>query len=176
MLNVITKGNDLSDAYATILARSKGQKESRSRLRMEALMWVSNLSWPLHTTQQFHAPGVSIGFPDLNSDNIPITQALSACSLGLLMVGASSPNPRLVYFSLRGDMFHNLGLFRGLHTRIAEACLMYLNFRCVRKLALTLSSAPLVATFMGYFSSYWWKFIRGENPESMCPPSTRASD
>ena len=45
-LNEMTKGNHLGDVYETTLERIKAQKGSKSRLGMDALMWVSNSERP----------------------------------------------------------------------------------------------------------------------------------
>ena len=133
-LNEMTKGNHLEDAYATTLARMKAQKGSRSRLGMEALMWVSNSERPLHTNELCHALGVKIGSPDLSVESIPTIRTLLACSLGLITVEASSSTVRLVHFSLQEYLSDNPSLFQSPHSMIAEVCLTYLNFWCVREL------------------------------------------
>jgi len=89
-LNEITKGNNLDDVYATTLARVKGQKGGRSRLGMEALMWVSKSERPLRTSELCHALGVKTGSHDLSIESIPTIRTLLACSLGLITVEASS--------------------------------------------------------------------------------------
>ena len=110
-LNEMTKGSHLGDAYATTIARMKAQKGSRSRLGMEALMWVSNSQRALQTTELCHALGVKVEspvldveniptiqpLPDLDVENIPTIRTLLACSLGLITVEASSSTVRLVH-------------------------------------------------------------------------------
>jgi len=141
-LNEMEKGNHLGDAYATTLARMKAQKGGRSRLRMEALMWVSNSERPLHTTELCHALGVKIGSSNLDVENVPTIRTLLACSLGLITIKASSSTVRLVHFSLQEYLSDNPSLFQSPHSMIAEVCLTYLNFRSVRELSPTLSSGP----------------------------------
>ena len=168
-LNEITKGNHLDDAYATTLARVKAQKGGRSRLGMEALMWVSNSERPLDTSELCHALGVKIGSPDLSIESIPTIGTLLACSLGLITVEASSSTVRLVHFSLQEYLSDNPSLFQSPHTMIAEVCLTYLNFQCVREPSTTLTSAPQTAPLALYASCCWGKHIRREKVEIVSP-------
>ena len=179
----MTKGNHLGDAYATTLTRMKAQKGSRSRLGMEALMWVSNSQRPLQTTELCHALGVKIESPildveniptirplsDLDVENIPTIRTLLACSLGLITVEASSSTVRLVHFTLKEYLSDNPSLFQSPHSMIAEVCLTYLNFRCVRELSPTLSSALPALPLVGYASIYWAKHIGMEKRECVSP-------
>ena len=166
-LDEMTKGNHLGNAYARALARVKAQEGGRSRFGMEALMWVSNSEQPLHTSELCHALGVTIGSPDLNIEDIPTIQTLLACSLGLITVDASSSTVLIVNPSLQEYLSNNPSLFKSPHSMIAEVCLTYLNFRCVRELSPTLSSAPQTLPLVGYASSYWGKHLRREETESV---------
>jgi len=167
-LNQMTKGNHLGDAYSTTLARMKAQKGSRSRLGIEALMWVSNSERPLYTTELCHALGVKIGSSDLDVGNVPTIRTLLACSLGLITVDASSSTVRLVHFSLQEYLSNNLSLFQSPHSMIAEVCLTYLDFRCVRELS-PLSWVPSTLPFVGYASGYWGTHMRKGSAGSVEP-------
>jgi len=92
-LKEMTKGNHLGDAYTTTLDRMRAQKGSRSRLGMEALMWVSNSERPLHTSELCHALGVKIGSTDLDLENVPEIRTILGCSLGLIVVEAQCSEP-----------------------------------------------------------------------------------
>ena len=138
----------------------KAQKGSRPRLGMEALMWVSNSERPLHTTELCHALGVRIGSSDLDVENVPTIRTLLACSLGLLTIEASSSTVRLVHFSLQEYLSDNPSLFQSPHSMIAEVCLTYLNFRCVRELSPTLNLALATAPLVGYASSCWGGHVK----------------
>ena len=85
-LKEMTKGNHLGDAYATTLDRMKVQKDGRSTLRMEALMWVSNSERPLHTGELCHALGVKIGSTDLDHENVPEIRTILRGSLELITI------------------------------------------------------------------------------------------
>jgi len=140
----MAKGQHLRDAYEATLERMRGQKEGRSALGMEALMWVLNAERPLHTSELCHALGVKKGSAELDSENIPEIRTILRCSSGLITIEASSSTVRLVHFTLQEHLSYNPSLFRSPHTMIAEACLTYLNFRCVREISPTLDSAPLI--------------------------------
>ena len=165
----MAKGNHLEATYATTLTRIKAQKGGRSRLGMEALMWVSNSERPLHTSELCHALGVKIGSPDLNVENIPAIKTLLASSLGLITVEASSSTTRLVHFSLQEHICNNPGLFQSPHSMIAEVCLTFLNFKYVRELSPTLDQTPSMVPLVGYASIYWGKHMRREKRGATSP-------
>ena len=167
MLAEMTKGVRLGDAYAATLARMKAQKGGRSRLGMEALMWVSNSERPLHTSELCHALGVQIGSSDLDHENVPQIRTILGSSLGLITVEASSSTVRLVHFTLQEYLSNNPSLFQSPHSMIAEACLTYLNFRCVRELSPTLSLAPPTVPLVEYASCYWGEHTRMEKTGSV---------
>ena len=57
-LEEMTKGQELGDAYTATLTRIKSQNGSKSRLGMEALMWISHSQRPLKTIELCQALGV----------------------------------------------------------------------------------------------------------------------
>ena len=61
----------------TTLERIKAQKGSRSRLGMDALIWVSNSERLLRDNELCHALGVRIGSTDLDVENVPTIRAYS---------------------------------------------------------------------------------------------------
>ena len=168
-LNEMTKGNHLGDAYATTLDRMKAQKGARSKLGMEALMWVSNSERPLHTSELCHALGVKIGSTDLDLENVPEIKTILACSLGFIVIEASSSTVRLVHLTLQEYISSNPSLFQSPHSMIAEVCLTYLNFQCVLELSPTLSSPLSTVPLVEYASHYWGKHINREKTESVSP-------
>jgi len=74
-----------------------------------------------------------------------------------------------VHFSLQEYLSDNPSLFQSPHAMIAEVCLTYLNFQCVRELSPTLTSAPPTVPLVGYASCYWGKHIRREKAETVSP-------
>ena len=165
----MTKGNHLSDAYSTTLARIRAHRGSRYRLGMEALMWVSNSKRPLHTSELCHALGVKIGSTDLDHENVPQIQTILGSSLGLITVEASSSTFRLVHFTLEEYLSNNPSLFQSPHSVMAGVCLTYLNFRRVRELSPALHSALSTVPFVEYASCYWGEHTRREKTRDVSP-------
>lgn len=157
------KGNHLSDMYRTTLARMMAQNGDRPRLGMTALMWVSNSERPLQSRELCHALGVKTGSADLDLENVPEIGTILRCSLGLIT--ESSSTVQLVHSTLKDYLSSNQSVFQSPHSMIAEVCLTYLNFRCVRELSPTDTSAPLTFPLLGYASRYWGRHIRREEAE-----------
>ena len=70
-LHRMTKGLGLHDAYDTTLDRIRKQGGSKSRLGMEALMWISRSERPLTSQELCHALGVELGAEDFSIQNVP---------------------------------------------------------------------------------------------------------
>jgi len=159
-LNEMTHGNGLSDVYTTTLTRLKAQKGYRSVLGLKVLMWVSYSERPLRAQELCDALGVDIGSADLDPDNIPALRTLVASCLGLVTIEASSSTVRLVHFTLQEHLSRDPTLFHSPHSTIAEVCLTYLNFECVRELSPNLRSAPATTPLLEYASVYWARHTR----------------
>ena len=166
-LEEMTKGDGLGDAYTATLSRIKAQNRSRSRLGMQALMWVSHSERPLRVAELRHALGVEEGSTDLNTQNIPAIETLLACCLGLITVEKSSSTVRLVHYTLQEYLSRNPNLFPKPHSTIGEVCLTYLNFRQVRSISPTLHSVPPTVPFAEYASCHWGTHAGRETTESL---------
>jgi len=159
-LEEMTKGKGLGDAYTATLARIKLQNRSKSRLGMEALMWISHSERPLKALELCQALGVETGDTDQNAGDIPAIETVLRCSLGLVTIEALSSTVRLVHFTLQEHLSNDSSLFSSPHSMMAEICLTFLNFRCIRDLSTTLDSPPAEAPFVGYASCYWGAHAR----------------
>jgi len=169
-LEEMTQGKGLGDAYTATLTRIKSQKGSRSSLGMEALMWISHSERPLKALELCQALGVERGEADQNSWNILAIETVLRCSLGLVTIEASSSTVRLVHFTLQEHLSNASSLFHSPHSIMAEICLTFLNFQCVRDLSTTLDSPPGAVFFVGYASCYWGTHARkglGQRAESL---------
>ena len=166
-LDKMIKGEGLGDAYAATISRIKAQQRSRSKLGMDVLMWISHSEWPLHVDEICHALGVEEGSTDLNIRNIPATETVLACCLGLVTVEKSSSTLRLVHYTLQEYLSHNPNLFLKPQSRIAEVCLTYLNFQQVSGFSPTLRSDPPTVPFIGYASCHWGTHARRETTDSV---------
>ena len=156
----MTQGNGLGDAYTATLTRLRSQQGNKSALGLKVLMWALYSERPLKTEELCHALGVELGSPDLDHENIPALRTLLASSLGLVTVEVSSSTVRLVHFTLQEHLLSDSTLFHSSHSTIAEACLTYLNFQCVRDLSPTLQSAPVTMPLLKYASYYWGEHTR----------------
>jgi len=153
-------GNGLSDAYMATLARLKAQNGYKSVLGLKVLMWVVYSERPLKAQELCHALGVEIGSTDLDPENVPALRTLLSSCLGLVTVEASSSTVRLVHFTLQEHLASDPTLFHSPHSTIAEVCLTYLNFECIRNLSPTPDSAPATTPFLEYASVYWGRHAR----------------
>jgi len=65
----MTNGLGLGDAYGATIERIKAQGGGKSRLGMEALMWISHAERPLKANELCHALAVEPGSARFNSGN-----------------------------------------------------------------------------------------------------------
>ena len=162
----MTKGNGLGDAYTATLTRLKAQKGNKATFGLRVLMWVLYSERPLRAEELCHAMGVEVGSTDLDVENVPALRTLLASCLGLVMVEESSSTVRLVHYTLQEHLLSDPTLFHSPHSTIAEVCLTYLHFECVRDLSATLLSAPATMPLLEYASCYWGNHARREMTEN----------
>ena len=162
----MTLGGGLSDAYTATLTRLKAQKGYKSVLGLKVLMWVVYSERPLRANELCHALGVEIGSTDPDLESVPALRTLVSSCLGLVTVEVSSSTVRLVHFTLQEHLSRDSTLFRNPHSEIAEVCLTYLNFRCIRNLSPTLGSTPATTPLLEYASVYWGMHMRREMTEN----------
>jgi len=146
-LNAMAKG----DAYSATIERIKAQGGVKAELGMAALMWVSHSERPLRPDELCHALAVGKGSADLDPENFPSIEALSDCCQGLLAVDEDVSTVRLVHSTLQNYLSSHPDLFDRAHSKIAEACLAYLNFQRLK----TPPTSNLADSFLGYSSIYW---------------------
>ena len=159
-LKQISKGQNVGDVYTATFERIRSQGEDRARLGMEAIMWIAYSERPLGPDELCQALGVEIGSTDLDNDNAPSIRTILNCGLGLVTVDSSSSKARLVHFTLQEHIMANPTLFRTPHSMIAEVCLTYLNFGCIRDLSPGLCPLPPTTPFLKYASLYWGAHAR----------------
>jgi len=102
-------------------------------------MWVLYSERPLRAEELCQALRVELGSVDLDLENVPTLRTILASSLGLVTIEASSSTVRLVHFTLQEHLLSISTLFHSPHSTIAEVCLTYLNFGCVRDLSPVIS-------------------------------------
>ena len=164
-LEEMTKGKGLGDAYTATLTRIKSQDGSKSRLGIGALMWILHAERPLKGPELCQALGVETGDTDQNEGDLPAIETVLRCSQGLITIEASSSTVRLVHFTLQEHLSNDSSLFPSPHSIMAEICLTFLNFRCIKNLSTALYSPPAAAPFVSYASCYWGTHARKELSE-----------
>jgi len=172
----MSKGQDVGDVYSATFERIRGQEKARSRLGMEAIMWIAYSERPLQPDELCQALGVEVGSEDLNNGNTPNIRTIMRCGLGLVTVDSSSSTVRLVHFTLQEHILANPMLFPSPHSVIVEACLTYLNFAYIMGLSPTLSSPPPAAPFLEYASCYWGAHARRGIGDKAIPLARRLLD
>ena len=153
-LRKMTNGCGLGDAYGVTLDRIKAQSEGKSRFGMAALMWLSRSEQPMSPDELCHALGVQIGTTDPNPDKIPSIQTLLASCLGLVAVDREESTVRLMHFTLQEYLNSRSEIFQNPCDVMAEVCLTYLNFDCLKKLPPTLDAVLEEDPFFRYSSIY----------------------
>ena len=175
-LNRMSKGLGLQDAYDTTLDRIRRQGGGKSRLGMEALMWISHCERPLRSEELCHALGVELGAEDFSMQNVPSIRTILGYTLGLITLEEQTSTPRLFHFTLQEYLGQHSTLFVTAHSMMAEICLTYLNSRSVRALrpslrisipAISFGYAPLECqdleniitkyAFLKYATRFWGK-------------------
>ena len=80
----MTDGLGLGDAYGATIERIKAQGGGKSKLGMEALMWISHAERPLTVHELCDALAIELGSTDFNADNVPSITTLVGCCQGLI--------------------------------------------------------------------------------------------
>jgi len=149
----MTPGLGLDDVYGATIERIKAQGGDKSRLGMEALMWISHAERPLTADQLCHALAIELGSADFNPGNIPSIATLVSCCQGLITVDKEASTVRLIHFTLEEYFSAHPDTFSRPHSAMAEICLTYLNSQQIK--ALDPSSPWDYNSFLRYCSLYW---------------------
>jgi len=151
----MTNGLGLGDAYGATIERIKAQGGEKSRLGIEALMWISHSERPLKANELCHALAVELGSTRLNSGNVPSISTLVSCCQGLITVDKEASTVRLVHFTLQEYLSANPDIFSTPHSPIAEICLTYLNSEQVKAIPSGWHPDLSATPFLEYCSLYW---------------------
>ena len=156
------KGLGLESVYGATLGRIQAQGGGEARLGMAVLMWISHSRRPLQVDELRQALAIQIGSDDLNNDNIPAISTLLPCCQGLVTVDKGASTVRLIHFTLQEYLCTHPDLFDRAHSTMAETCLTYLNFQCVRDLSAGPYPDLRGTSFLEYSSLYWGIHMRIE--------------
>jgi len=157
-LERMTNGQGLNDVYGVTLGRITGQTVGKSTLGMAALLWISQSERPMSVDELCHALGVQIGSTDYNPDSIPSMQTVLASCLGLITVDKEGSKVRLVHFTLHEYFDSGSEILQNPYVVMAEVCLTYLNFDCIRRLQPTPATEAQKYPFLRYASYYWGRY------------------
>ena len=154
--------NSLGGVYGKMLGRVKAQDETKEKIGMAALMWVSHSERPLRVDELCHALAVKIGSADLDPENVPSIRALLNCCQGLLVVDREASTVRLIHSTLQEHLSTCPNLFDRAHSMIAETCLTYLNFQRFKGFPASDLPHPIPPHFLGYSSVHWGAHAKKE--------------
>jgi len=154
-LSQISDGLELGDAYGTMIERIRAQGASKSRIGMEALMWISHAERPLTPGELCQVLAVELGSTDFKSDNAPSISTVVGCCQGLITVGEEGSTVRLIHVSLKEYLSASTDIFSRPHAAMAEICLTYLNSETVRALSADTYSDSTDTPLLHYCSVYW---------------------
>jgi len=165
MLGRMTSGIGTGGAYSATLERIQGQEGDRGKFGMEVLMWVSRSGRPLDAEELCHALGIEEDSKELDPENVPAIDTLLSCCLGLVTIDEKGSRVRLMHLTLQEYLGGRPDLFGSAHSKMAHACLTYLNFQSIKDLSPSLQEPPETAPFLRYSSCYWGAHARKEFSE-----------
>ena len=154
-LHRVANGLGFQDAYSTTLDRIREQGGSKSKLGMDALMWLSCCEQPLRLEELRHALGVELGAEDFSINNVPSVRTILGCTLGLVTIDKSTSTVHLLHLTLHEYLRQHPTPFLTPHSMMAEICLTYLNYRSVRELRVDLDKVLPTSPFLEYATCFW---------------------
>jgi len=113
-------------AYGSTIERIRALDGGKSRLGIEALMWVSRAERPLRVDELCQALAVEIGSKDFNPGNTPSILTLASCCQGLITVDKEKSTVRLIHPTLQDYLFARYDLFNTPHSTMARICSTYM--------------------------------------------------
>ena len=154
-LHRVANGLGFQDAYSTTLDRIRQQDGSKSKLGMDALMWLSCCERPLRLEELRHALGVELGAEDFSINNVPSVRTILGCTLGLVTIDKSTSTVHLLHLTLHEYLRQHPTPFLTAHSMMAEICLTYLNYRSLRGLRADLGKVLVTSPFLEYATCFW---------------------
>ena len=168
-LGKITDGSQSGNAYDTMIKRIQAQGAGKSKLGMDALMWISHAERPLTKEELCQALAIDPGSTGFDADNVPSISTVVGCCQGLITVDKETSTVRLTHFTLKEYLSIHPRIFSNPHSTIAEACLTYLNSELVKRISPDAASSALDTPLLKYSSIYWG--VHAERELSTCAKS-----
>jgi len=151
---VATTSSDLESVYSRTLQRIREQEGGRSRLGIEALMWVSHSERPLKIDELRHALAVEPGSMGVDPKNILQQDEVRKICSGLVVIDWETSTFRLIDYTLQ-EYLSKPDVLPHVHKTLAERCLAYLNYEQVKGLRADRFPDLLENPFLEYSSLYW---------------------
>ena len=151
----VVNGLGFHDAYSTTLDRIRQQGGNRSKLGMDALMWVSHCERPLRLEELRYALGVEPGVEDFNIHNVPSIRTILDCTLGLVTIDQNTSIARLLHPTLQEYLRQDPTPIITAHSMMAEICLTYLNDRSIQSLQPNSNDDFGATPFLQYATCFW---------------------
>jgi len=175
-LDRMTNGLGIQDAYNTTLGRIRQQDQSKSRLGMAVLMWVSRCERPLQSEELRHALGVDLGAEGFTIDNVPSVRTVLGCTLGLVTIDENTSTVRLLHLTLQEHLGVSPTIFETPQSLMAEICLTYLDSPSVQRPRPNLHKALEESPFLEYATRFWGTHAAREVTEQVKSRALRLLD
>ncbi|KAL4985112.1 ankyrin [Aspergillus falconensis] len=160
----------LSEAFADTISRIQQLPESRSRLGMGALMWLSHTTRPLTESELSGALAIHRAQTADNAKYRPATKTILECCQGLATVDMEG-HVRLAHYAIQEYLRdHSNDLFPRAEATIAATCLRYLVFEDFRdgpwQTETEIKSRMEMRPFLAWAVMYWGQFARRAEPDA----------
>ena len=178
-LRAIRDNLDLGDAYRETLGRIKAQGGGKAKLGIAVLMWITHSRRALQVDEIRHAIAIQTGSNGLDSDDIPAISTLLGCCEGLATIDEGTSEIRLTHPTIQKCLCTDPDILDGAHSKIAKACLKYLNSQNIKGPAADSPSDPAADSpsdprstpFLEYSSLYWGIHMRMEFSDGAKTPA-----
>lgn len=152
----------LSDAFADTISRIQRLPESRSRLGMDALMWLSHTTRALTEAELSDALAIHSVRNAVNIKYRPATKTILECCQGLATLDGEGCL-RLAHYAIQEYLSeHSMDLFPRAEARISVTCLRYLVFENFRdgpwQTKSEIESRMETYPFLAWAAVYWGQF------------------
>jgi ankyrin repeat protein len=156
--------HNLNDAFADTISRVQRLPESRRRLGMGALMWLSHTTRALTESELSDALAIHSVQNVVNPKYRPATKTILECCQGLATVDANG-DVRLAHYAIQEYLRdHSKDLFHQAEATIAVTCLRYLVFENFQdgpwSTESDIVSRIVIYPFLSWAAMYWGQFAR----------------
>lgn len=157
--------HSLEDAFADTIARIQRLPESRSRLGMDALRWLTHTTEAMTESELSDALAIHGKQNAVNVKYRPTTKTILECCQGLATVDTDG-HARLAHYAIQEYLAeHSEDLFPRAEATIAMTCLRYLVFENFHDGPWTdkceIKSKMEMYPFLAWAARHWGHFTRG---------------